>query len=106
MLLFEGERLINHVIESAGVVDKDFCELKCYMEHNCVSINFELKPGSSGTHNCELNNSIHKENERDLVKAANYLYHGTNVRLKKLQYRSIVFRPYVFLDKSSFTAIH
>lgn len=86
-LLFEGERLINHVLASAGVIDKDFCELQCYKEHNCVSINFEAKPSTSGTHNCELNNSTHKEHEKDLVKAANYLYHGTNVRTDKVQYK-------------------
>ena len=80
-LLFEGERLIHHVLASAGVVDKDICELKCYMEHNCVSINFEVKPSASGTHTCELNNATHKEQEKDLVKAANYLYHGTHVRI-------------------------
>lgn len=51
------------------------------MEHNCVSINFEVKPSTSGTHNCELNNSTHKEHEKDLKKAENYLYHGTNVRI-------------------------
>ena len=79
-LLFEGERLINHVLASAGVIDKDFCEFQCYKEHNCVSINFEIRPSASGIHSCELNNSTHKEHEKDLVKAANYLYHGTNVR--------------------------
>ena len=79
-LLFEGERLINHVLASAGVIDKDFCEFQCYKEHNCVSINFEIRPSASRIHNCELNNSTHKEHVKDLVKAANYLYHGTNVR--------------------------
>ncbi|KAL9970529.1 hypothetical protein ACROYT_G022921 [Oculina patagonica] len=77
-LLFEGERLMNHVIASGGVMNKDICEFQCYMEHNCVSINFEVRPSISGTHNCDLNNSTHKEHEKDLVQAANYVYHGTN----------------------------
>ena len=80
-LLFEGERLINHVVASAVVINKDFCELQCYKENNCVSINFEVRPSASGKHNCELNNSTHKEHEEDLMKAANYLYHGTKVRV-------------------------
>ncbi len=80
-LFFEGERLINHVIASGGVMNKDICELQCYMEHNCVSINFEVRP-RSGAHNCDLNNSTDKEHEKDLVKAANYVYHGTNVSCK------------------------
>lgn len=63
-------------------MNKDICELQCYMEHNCVSINFEVRPGASGAHNCDLNNSTQKEHEKDLVKAANYVYHGTNVSYK------------------------
>ncbi|XP_078374803.1 uncharacterized protein LOC144658271 [Oculina patagonica] len=59
-------------------MNKDICEFQCYMEHNCVSINFEVRPSTSGTHNCDLNNAIHKEYEKDLVQAANYVYHGTN----------------------------
>ncbi|XP_078382576.1 uncharacterized protein LOC144665245 isoform X2 [Oculina patagonica] len=71
---FHGERLINHVIRTIKVLDQDSCEFQCYLEHNCVSINFEF----TGTHICDLNNSTHKEHEKDLVKAESYVYHGTN----------------------------
>ena len=73
---FYGERLINHVIRTIKALDQDSCELQCYMEHNCVSINFEF----TGTHNCDLNNATHEQDKKDLVKAEGYVYHGTNVR--------------------------
>ena len=80
-LLFEGERLIKHVISAINVMDRDVCEFQCYLEHNCVSINFKVTPSASGTHNCDLNNSTHKEHEKDLLKTPGYVYHGTNVRM-------------------------
>ena len=76
-----GERLVDHTIATISVIDRDTCELRCYLEYNCVSINFKFRPSEPGTHNCELNNSTSKEHEKDLVKAANYVYHGTNVRV-------------------------
>lgn len=85
LLSFEGKRLTNHVIVSSSVMDKDFCEMQCYIEHNCVSINFEVKPSTAGGHNCDLNNSTHKEHDKDLVKAPNYVYHGTNVGISSVQ---------------------
>ena len=79
-LFFFGERLIDHGIRTIEVIDKDSCELSCYIEHNCVSINFKVEASLSGKHNCDLNKATHKENENDLVKAAGYIYHGTIVR--------------------------
>lgn len=79
VLTFYGERLINHEIRTVNVLDQDFCELSCYLENNCVSINLELEASMSGTHKCDLNNSTHKEHGKDLVKTAGYVYLGTNV---------------------------
>ncbi|XP_078382537.1 uncharacterized protein LOC144665218 [Oculina patagonica] len=71
---FYGERLINHVIRTIKALDQDSCEFQCYLEHNCVSINFQF----TGTQICDLNNSTHKEHEKDLEKKEGYVYHGTN----------------------------
>ena len=79
-LFFEGERLVNHTVATISVIDRDTCEFRCYLEHNCVSINFNVQPKEPETENCELNNSTGQEHEKDLIKAANYVYHGTNVR--------------------------
>ena len=77
LYFFYGQRLINHVIRTIKALDQDSCELQCYMEHNCVSINFDF----TGTHNCDLNNATHTEHKNDLVKTEDYVYHGTNVRI-------------------------
>ena len=75
------------MIATISVTDRDLCEFRCYLEHNCVSINFEVKPSASGTHSCELNNSTHKEHEKDLERAANYVYHGTDVRIVYTEFK-------------------
>ena len=66
---------MNHTIKTLKVRDLDECELRCYYEDNCVSLNF-----GNGNYSCELNNSTHKEHDKDFVEAPNFLYRGTNVR--------------------------
>ena len=79
-LFFVGERLVDHTIANISVIDRDTCEYSCYLNHNCVSVNFYFGPSEAGIENCELNNSTSKEHDKDLVKATNYVYHGTRVR--------------------------
>ena len=45
----------NHVIRSEEVLNEGTCQLLCYMEPNCVSIN--VGPLKGGKHKCELNNA-------------------------------------------------
>ena len=71
---------MNHTIKTLKVRDLDECELRCYYEHNCVSLNFENKMVGTGKYSCELNNSTHGEHDEDFVEAPNFLYRGTNVR--------------------------
>ena len=79
-----GERLVNHTIANINVIDRDTCEYRCYLNHNCVSVNFYFGPSEAGIQNCELNNSTKKKHDKDLTKAANYVYHGTQVRINYL----------------------
>ena len=37
---FQGKRLINHTICTVEITVSKFCENLCYMEPDCVSINF------------------------------------------------------------------
>ena len=83
-LFFVGERLVNHTIANINVIDRDTCEYRCYLNHNCVSVNFYFGPSEAGIQNCELNNSTKKKHDKDLTKAANYVYHGTQVRINYL----------------------
>ena len=71
---------MNHTIKTLKVRDLDECELRCYYEHNCVSVNFENKMLGNGKYSCELNNSTHGKHDEDFVEAPNFLYRGTNVR--------------------------
>ena len=80
-LFFVGKRLLNHTIRTLQVQDLDECELQCYYEHDCVSINFKNKANQTDRkHTCELNNSTHDSKEQDLVEEKYYFYRGTKVR--------------------------
>ncbi|RMX60365.1 hypothetical protein pdam_00024098 [Pocillopora damicornis] len=76
-LFFVGERLVNHTIANIRVIDRDTCGYRCYLDHNCVSVNFYFGENEAEAHNYELNNSTSKEFDKGLVKAANFVYYGT-----------------------------
>ena len=61
--------------------DLDECELLCYQDDNCVSLNIKNKDLGSGTHECELNNSTHLEHEGDLENDQNFHYRGAKVMI-------------------------
>ena len=78
---FTDKRLKGHTIRTSQVPDKDICELLCYQEPNCVSINFkyEVRSVAGGSYNCELNNSTHLGHDQDFVDAKGYVYRGAEV---------------------------
>ena len=78
---FTEKRLKGHTIRSSQVPDIDICELLCYQEPNCVSINFkyEVRSVAEGSYNCELNNSTHLGHDQDFVDAKGYVYRGAEV---------------------------
>ena len=80
-----GERLVNHTIANISVIDRDMCEYRCYLDHNCVSVNFYFGENGAEVHICELNNSTGKRYDNDLVRAANHVYHGTKIPVDKCQ---------------------
>jgi len=45
----------DHLIRSAEVINEGSCRVMCYMEPNCVSINFG--PSHGGKYTCELNSA-------------------------------------------------
>ncbi|XP_074607271.1 uncharacterized protein LOC141860156 isoform X2 [Acropora palmata] len=73
---FGNRRFMKHVIETIKVVDFDLCELQCYLEANCVSINFNVIPDSEGRHECELNNATHRSHDNELMNKEGYVYKG------------------------------
>ena len=69
---YAEKHLVNHLIKATIVKDLDECEYRCYLDANCVSLNIRNKY-TNGTHKCELNNSTHLEDEKNLKH--NQLYH-------------------------------
>ncbi|XP_015762010.1 PREDICTED: uncharacterized protein LOC107341100 [Acropora digitifera] len=67
---------MKHVIATIKVVDFDLCELQCYRQPNCVSINFNVIPDSEGLHECELNNATHRSHDSELMSRDDYVYKG------------------------------
>ena len=61
------------------VKNLDDCELLCYRDDNCVSLNIKDKDPVSGAHECELNNSTHMEHEEDLTNNPKFYYRGAKV---------------------------
>ena len=51
----ENKAMRGHVIKSAEVHNQGSCRVMCYMEPDCVSINFG--PSENGRYKCELNSA-------------------------------------------------
>lgn len=76
---FADKRLVNHDIRNVQVNDVDTCQLLCYHEPNCVSINFKTIANDKGTYSCELNSATHRGYDADFMDTAGYSYRGTDV---------------------------
>ena len=94
-MFFVGERLVSHTIANISVIDRDTCEYRCYLDHNCVSVNFYFGEKGAKAHNCELNNSTGNEYGKNLVKAADYVDHGTKVPVAKCQLHNSLFFQFI-----------
>ena len=56
------------------------CEIRCHMEHNCVSYNFGVWD-EDGAYRCELSNSDHDTHPEALVRQKGVTYRPSEVRL-------------------------
>ena len=45
---FAERRLVNHTMKTVHVIDLDQCELLCYLNDDCVSLN--IKKDQNGLH--------------------------------------------------------
>jgi len=48
--ILQGASLRNHVTRSYDVMDVEICEMLCFLDPNCVSLNFKKSESK-----CELN---------------------------------------------------
>ena len=79
-----GQRLENHVIRTTDVINEYTCRLKCHLESNCVSYNFNKKEEANGRHKCDLNSATYEhdnEHSGDLAKNESYVYRGAEVNI-------------------------
>lgn len=65
---------MNHTIGYKIGVDFEDCEMHCYFENKCVSVNYQVD-----TEKCELNNATHLKYDENFVEENGYLYHGADV---------------------------
>ena len=68
--------LEGHTIATINSNNVDFCEIQCFLNHDCVSHNFGPTEDNADTYVCELNNST--DNKR-LKPKAMYVYSETEV---------------------------
>ena len=74
--LFADKCLESHTILIVQhVPDMGLCELLCYNQPNCVSVNYEIQR----ERRCELNNSTHRAHDADFKEREGCLYHGAIV---------------------------
>ena len=67
--------LINHVIVTVDVPSLEVCQVKCYVEPRCVSLN--LGPRKENLkRSCELSDADERTHPQDLVAKDGYLYQG------------------------------
>ena len=79
---FAERRLVNHNVEEKRVKNLDNCELLCYLNDACVSLNYKKDPENDKRgHICELNNVTHLKYDRELTTDANFYYRGSKVSL-------------------------
>ena len=85
---FAERSLENHIIsEEKSVKNLGDCELLCYLNDDCVSLNFKKDPDDNEpVHICELNNATYLkyDSDLDLTTDANFYYRGSKVSCKSV----------------------
>ena len=82
---FAERSLVNHIIEEKSVKNLGDCELLCYLNDDCVSLNFKKDPDDNEpVHICELNNATYLkyDSDLDLTTDANFYYRGSKASYK------------------------
>ena len=93
---FAKRRLENYTIETRKVKNLDDCELMCYLNDNCVSLNFKKGPDhNDSVYICELNNATHLKYGSDLTTDANFHYRGSKVSYKSI-FRNCCLQVFVY----------
>ena len=73
--------VVDHVISVHVTELSEDCELKCYLEDDCMSINIE--PKGDGTYYYELSDSDHVLHPRDLENRKDVINRSVQVRISR-----------------------
>ena len=95
----------DHVIRMEKVPNQGSCRVLCFIEPNCVSINFG--PKRKGIHKCELNNATEEsQTVAGLHKKMNYIYLGIEVKCLNVKFQCTQFSCRIALSvHDSLTAL-
>lgn len=75
----ENKAMKDRLIRSAEVINEGSCRAMCYMEPNCVSINFG--PSHGGKYRCELNNATDDDHLIVLEKKPTFTFLAIEVNI-------------------------
>ena len=75
----ENKALKDRLIRSAEVINEGSCRVMCYMEPNCVSINFG--PSLGGNYKCELNSATDEDHITVLEERPAFTFLAIEVRI-------------------------
>ena len=68
----KDKKLINHIVESHQVSDRETCEIKCFLHSSCVSYNLGQQLGDSRL--CQFSDSHHILYPEDLTESHGFTY--------------------------------
>ena len=74
-----GYNFQGHIFKSVEVKNETDCDVKCYLESDCISFNVVTSP-TDRTITCELSNSDHETHPQDLRRQFGAVYQPIKVK--------------------------
>ena len=75
----KGYNLQGHIFKSVEIQNETDCDVKCYLESDCISFNVVTSP-TDGKITCELSNSDHETHPEDLRRQFGAVYQPIKVK--------------------------
>ena len=75
----KGYNLHGHIFKSVEIQNETDCDVKCYLESDCISFNVVTSP-TDGKITCELSNSGHETHPEDLRRQFGAVYQPIKVK--------------------------
>ena len=75
----KGYNLHGHIFKNVEIQNETDCDVKCYLESDCISFNVVTSP-TDGKITCELSNSDHETHPEDLRRQFGAVYQPIKVK--------------------------